>query len=539
MAFVATDKSGRILLYVRELDRSDATALSGTDGVTQPFWAPDSRRLGFFADGALKTVAIAGGSPQRLATAAVPRGGSWSRDDVIVFVPDPPTAIRRVSASGGTVAQLPMPGDAPNFRFFPTFLPDGRHYLYLAVGPNRSGSGISVGSIDSAESRELVPSRASATYAAPGRLRDLGFLGRFGEPSRSAAEAGFLVFRRETTLVAQPFDADRLQLSGSAVPLAEDAGFNAITMQGLFSTSETGALAYARAAAASQLTWMDRSGRRVGTVGPPADHNSLCLSSDGTRLLYDVADPATGAVDIWLVELATGTSSRLTYEEAVDFYPVCSPKGDEIVFASLRQGPPDLYRQSLGAPGGEKLLLDTPQAKVPSDWSRDGRYLVFMTADPKTQRDVWILPLSGEAPRRVIASPADDRGGRLSPDVRWLAYASNETNRFEVFVQPFPPTGAKWQISQSGGHQPQWSRDGRELFYVTPDRRIIAVSVTVSGASFVPGRQTVVAETRITGWERNAQGSQYAFTPDGQRFVVIDAADAVRPISLVLNWLTK
>jgi eukaryotic-like serine/threonine-protein kinase len=513
VAFVAHDKGGRSLLYVRELDRSDATALAGTDGVTLPFWAPDSQRLGFFADGSLKTISIAGGSAQRLATASVPRGGSWNRDDVIIFVPDPPTPIQRVSASGGPTTQLPVAA-GPNFRFFPSFLPDGRHFVHLGVGADRSGFAISVGSIESAASRELVRSRASATYA-----------------------AGYLLFRRETTVVAQPFDADRLELSGTPVTVADNVGFNAITYQGLFSASQSGALAFAGSATASQLTWIDRSGQRLGTVGSPGDHNSLCITPDGTRLLYDLADPVTGAVDIYLMDLSTATSSRLTYDQSVDFFPVCSPAGNEIVFASLRQGVPDLYRQSLAAPGGEKLLLDTPFATVPCDWSRDGRYLVYMTANAKTQRDLWVLPLDGGEPRQVIATPADDRSGRLSPDGRWIAYASNETNRFEVFVQPFPTIGAKWQISQAGGHQPQWSRDGRELYYVTPDRRIIAVSVNASGGTFVPGRQTVVAETRITGWERNAQGSQYAFFPDGQRVIVIDAADVVRPISLVLNWV--
>jgi eukaryotic-like serine/threonine-protein kinase len=517
VAYVAHDRAGRSLLYVRELDRSDATALAGTDGVTQPFWAPDSRRLGFFADGALKTIAIDGGAAQRVATASVPRGGSWSRDDVIIFVPDPPTPIQRVSASGGQVTQLPFPsGNVPNFRFFPSFLPDGRHYLYLGVGADRSGFGISVGSLDSTDTRDLVPSRASAAYA-----------------------AGYLLFRRETALLRQPFDADRLELGGTSAILADKVGFNAITYQGLFSASQTGTLAYASSAAASQLTWIDRSGKRVGTVGAPGDYNSFCITLDGKRLLYDLADPVTGTVDIWMIELATGTSSRLTYDQSVDFYPVCSPTGNEMVFASLRQGVPDLFRLPFDTPGGEKIFLDTPLAKVPSDWSRDGRYLVYMAADPKTRRDLWVLPLDGSEPRRVIASPADDRTGRLSPDSRWLAYASNETERFEVFVQPFPPTGAKWQISQTGGHQPQWSRDGHELFFVTPDRRIMSVRVNTSGSSFVPGQQTLVAETRITGWERNAQGSQYAFTPDGQRFLVIEATDAVRPISLVLNWTKR
>jgi Tol biopolymer transport system component len=178
----------------------------------------------------------------------------------------------------------------------------------------------------------------------------------------------------------------------------------------------------------------------------------------------------------------------------------------KMVFASLRSGAPDLYRMSLGTPGSEKMLLDTPLAKIPSDWSRDGRYLIFLTLNLKTQRDIWVLPPDGGVPREVIATPADERSARLSSDGRWLAYSSNEANRFEVFVTPFPPTGAKWQISPSGGHQPLWSRDGRELFYVTSDQRIVAVSVSTSRGTFVPGRQTVVAETRMTGWERNAHG---------------------------------
>jgi Tol biopolymer transport system component len=519
VAFVASDRSGRAMLYVRELGEPEAELVTDTDGVSQPFWAPDSRRLGFFADGSLKTIALGGGAPQTLATAAFPRGGSWSKHDVIVFVPDPPSPMKRVAAGGGPVTDLPQPSRSSlHFRFFPSFLPDGRHYLFLGIGAQRSGRGIAVGSIDSPDSRNLVPeTRSSATYA-------------------GAPDAGFLIFRRETTLVAQPFDMDRIELSGTPQAVAENAGVNPITYQGMFSAARTGAVAFASTSAASQLTWMDRAGRMLGTVGAPADHNSFCFSHDGTRLIYDAADLATGSVDIWQMELASGTPSRLTHEAAVDFFPVCSPTGDEIVFASLRTGPPDLYRASLSAPGGEKPLLDLPAATIPSDWSRDGRYLLFLPLSLKTQRDIWVLPLDGGAPREVIATPADERSARFSPDGRWLAYSSNESGRFEVFVTAFPPTGAKWQISPSGGHQPQWSLDGRELFYVTADQRIVAVSVSTSRGAFVPGRQTVVAETRMTGWERNAHGRQYAFTPDGQRVLVINAAEAVRPISLMFDW---
>jgi Tol biopolymer transport system component len=522
VAFVATDRSGRAMLYVRELSEPEGKVVSGTDGVSQPFWAPDSRRLGFFADGSLKTIAP-GGGPQTLAPAAFPRGGTWNKDDVILFVPDPPSPVKRVAAGGGPVTDLPQPSrNSLHFRFFPTFLPDGRHYLFRGIGGlKRMGGGIDVGSIDSPESRNLVPAtRGNAAYA-------------------GAAGTGFLIFRRETTLVAQPFDADRLELTGTPEALAEGPGFNAITYQGMFSASRTGVVAYAGRSAASQLTWMDRAGRRLGTVGVPGDHNSMCFSHDGKRLIYDLADAATGAVDIWQMDLATGTPSRLTHEVAVDFFPICSPSGVDIIFSSLRTGPPDLYRTSVGTPGGEKLLLDLPMATIPSDWSRDGRYLLFLPLNQKSQRDIWVLPLDGGAPREVIATPADERGARFSPDGRWLAYSSNESGRFEVFVTPFPPTGAKWQISPSGGHQPQWSRDGRELFYISPDQRIVAVSVSTSRGTFVPGRQTAVAETRMTGWERNAHGAQYAFTPDGQRVLVVDAAETVRPISLVFGWMKQ
>ena len=515
VAFVARDVSGRNLLYVRELDSPTATALAGTEAASLPFWAPDSRRLGFFSTSNLKTVGIAGGAPQTIARATVPRGGTWSRDDTIVFVPEPPFVPHRIPATGGQPVALPVASGG--YRWFPSILPDGRRYLFLVADTRRGQPmtfGLHLGSIDSSESRPLVPSMASATYVEP----------------------GYLVFRRESALVAQSIDLDKGVLTGSPVYIADNVGFNPITYQGLFSASPAGGLAFVDSRAAAQLTWLDRTGRTLGTLGPPGNYNTHCLA-DGTHLVYDSADPSTGAIDIMLMDITTGTSSRLTFHPAGDFYPVCSPRGDEIVFGSLRNGPPDLFRQSLSAPGGERILLDPPTAALPTDWSRDGRHLVYVVLDPKNNWDIWTLPLEGGGdPRPFAATAAQESAGTLSPDGRWMAYVSNETDTHEVYVQPFPPTGAKWQVSRGGGGEPSWGRDGRELFYLSPDGRIVAVAVGTKGSQFAVGPVTILTQTRITGFERVDQAGQFTVTTDGQRFLVANAAEATRPISLLLNW---
>ena len=323
VAFVARDVSGRNLLYVRELDSPTATALAGTEAASLPFWAPDSRRIGFFSASNLKTVGIAGGAPQTIARATVPRGGTWSGDDTIVFVPEPPFVPR-----GDSRDRRPACGAAGNRRrisLVPSFLPDGRRYLFLVADTRRGQPmtfGLHLGSIDSGESRPLAPSMASAAYVEP----------------------GYLVFRRESALVAQSIDLEKGVLTGSPVSIADNVGFNPITYQGLFSASPAGGLAFVDSRAAAQFTWLDRTGRPLGTLGPPGDsYNTHCLADD-THLVYDFADPSTGAIDVMLpMDITTGTSSRLTFHPAGDFYPVCSPSGDEIVFASLRLGPPNLF----------------------------------------------------------------------------------------------------------------------------------------------------------------------------------------------------
>jgi Tol biopolymer transport system component len=511
VVFVATDRVGRSGLYVRSRESVAARALPDTDNATMPFWSPDSRQLGFFAQGQLKTIAIAGGSPHAIAAAALPRGGAWSRDGLILFMNVPNLPLSRVPAAGGAAVPVPMP-PVHEFRMFPAFLPDGRHYLYLAPRThNASGFGIGVASLDSTETKELTRSASSVVYA-----------------------PGYLLFRRDAALVAQPFDARTLQLSGSPVPIVEEAGFNAQTYLGLFSASDNGVIAYQRPTPGSQLVWFDRQGKRLGAAAPPADYNSVCLSGDERRIVYDLADPVSGSIDLWALDVGGGGPSRLTFSPAVDFYPVCSPSGQDVVFASLRDGSPNLYRLLTTSPGTEKALLNSPVAKIPSDWSRDGRLLVFTALNPKTSADIEAVPLAGGPPQTIAATVADESQGRLSPDARWIAYQSNESGTFEVYVQPFPTTGAKWQVSKSGGQQPQWRRDGRELFYIAPDKKLTAVAVQ-TGSSFSLGETRGLIDTRISSWERVGYG-QYAVTADGQRFLINTAADTTLPVTLVLNW---
>ncbi len=514
VAFVARDRAGANWLFVRSRDSLAARLLPDTKEATLPFWSPDSRTLGFFTEGQLKTIAISGGSPRAIARAPVPRGGSWSRDDVILFSAQPNEPPYRVPASGGQATPVPVGSGVVGFRAFPSFLPDGHHYLYSELSVRtHTAFNIRVASLDSVDTKELIESRGSAAYA-----------------------RGYLLFLRETTLMAQPFDVRTLQLGGTPTATVENVGFNAITYQALFSVSTDDVLAYETSTPGSQLVWFDRHGQRVGTAGPPGDYNTVCLTADDKRIVYDLADPVSGAVDLWTADIAGARPSRVTFDPAVDFYPVCSPAGDEAIFASIRAGPPNLFRLQLTAPGGEKAIVQSPLPKIATDWSRDGKLVVYSVLHPKTNWDVAVAPISGGPSITALATQAAEFGGRLSPNGRWLTYVSNESGTFEVYVQPFPATGAKWQISKGGGFQPQWRRDGAELYYVTPDKTLIGVEVRTGLSDFAVGAATPLVETRITGWERIPLGSEYAAPADGQRFLVSTATDAVLPITLGLNW---
>ncbi len=517
LAFVAMDASGKSLLYVRPLDSLNPRALTGTDGAILPFWSPDSRTLGFFAGGKLKKIEISGGQPTTLANAPNSRGGTWSREGVIIFSPTPPAALHRVPAAGGEATPINevdmAQGVAP--RWLPQFLPDGRHYLFLATIRSVQRQ-LCVGSLDSNEFKALMPVYSNAVYAPP----------------------GYLIFRREATLMAQRFDADKLALTGDPFPIAEDVGFDATSYQGFFSVSDNGVLVYQSGAAGkTQFTWFDRTGKELGTVGESADQGDVQLSPDGSRLAFRQVEFRTGAINIWLMELAGGATSRFTFDQTVDFGPIWSPDGNRVVFASLRDGPPSLFQKLSNSAGNEEPLLKNFIPKIPFDWSRDGRFIIYSVIDPKTSWDLWVLPLEGDqTPVSFLQTDSDERQAQFSPNGKWVAYTSIESGRPEVYVRPFPAAAGKWQVSTGGGEQPRWRGDGKELFYLSVDRKLMALEVNTEGATFEHQAPKALFVTRVGGID--TPGNYYAVTADGQRFLLNNLVEeaAHTPISVVLNW---
>jgi eukaryotic-like serine/threonine-protein kinase len=512
VAMVAFDEAGSSQLYVRALGAEAARPLPETQDAHMPFWSPDGRMLGFFAEGHLKTVSLSGGSPRILARAPVPRGGTWSDEGLILFVGMPRWPPSLLPAAGGDAVAVPIPEGEMSGRLFPAFLPDGRHYLYLSLTDRHGAYSLRVAALDSPDSEELVRTTASGAFVPPGHL----------------------LFRRETTLLAQPFDPRTRRLGGSPVPIAEGVGKHAITHQGLFSVSGNGVLTFQSSTPGTEIVWFDRDGRRLGTAVGAGDYNSPCLMPDGTTVVYDAADPVSGTVDIWALDSVTGLSSRLTYSPAADFYPVCSPHGGEVLFASLRDGPPNLYRVTLDAPGSERAVLQQPFAALPTDWSADGM-VIYSALRPDASWDIELLDLASGRSEPLVATAADEGSGRLSPDGRWIAYTSDETGRREVYVQTFPGGAGKWQVSRAGGLGPQWRGDGGEIFFLAPDRRLIAVETSIRGNTFALGESRALFETPIAGREGGIYSSAFAASADGQRFLVTSATDA-RPITVVLNW---
>ena len=518
LAFVAMDVSGNGLLYVRPLDSLVARPLEGSEGVYLPFWSPDSRSLGFFAKGKLKRVDLSGGQPTTLANAPNPRGGAWSRDGVIIYCPIPPSPLLRISASGGepTPIHSNTMAEGGTTRWLPSFLPDGRHYLYVArsAGSERD---VRVGSLDSNDSKNLVIAADShAVYAPP----------------------GYLLYRRESTLVAQQFDVEKLELKGDPMTVAEDVGFDATSYQGYFSASNDGVVVHhSGSAGLTQLTWSDRTGKQLGTVGEPADQGDLELSPDDSRLVCRRVDYRRGSISLWLIDIARGNPSRFTFEKTTDFAPIWSPDGSRILFSSLRDGPPNLYQKVSSSAGNDEALVKSPVAKISFDWSRDGRSIIYGVVDTKTGWDLWTLPFHDPSnPVPFLQTNFDERGAKFSPNGRWVAYESNESGTNEVFVRAFPVTAGKWQISTAGGEQPRWRRDGKELFYISADRKLMSVEVKIDGSTFEHSPPTALFGTRVGGID--TPGNYYAVTSDGQRFLLnsLVAEAAYTPITVVLNW---
>ena len=528
--YVATGPDGKQLLWVHQLDSAVPGALAGTDGAAYPFWSPDSRFIGFFAEGRLRRIDAAGGPPHTLSDALLPRGGTWNRAGVIVFSAGAGTELYRLSAAGGPA--MPVPADGVNEeRQWPSFLPDGRHILYFG---RRQAPGIYVASIESGSATLLARGLyMGAAYAPPGHL--LLFKG--------GSMAG--------TLLAQPFNANRRQLIGEPVPLAEQVPFYPFYARADFSVSENGTLLHGTFGGQrlTELVWVDRAGKRLASVPGATGYARAELSPDEKTIAADRVDPETQSQDVWLIETTRGVTSRLTTNPGLDNMGLWSPDGSRILYGSVREGEARATRLKVmsGAGPDEQLFGSSSDARIhqTTDWSRDGRLIVYGRLDPKTKWDVWVVPATpnptggDRTPRVYLQTEFNEHQGRLSPDGRWMAYVSDESGRSEVYVQAFPSPGVRSQISTGGGSDPAWRRDGTELFYQS-DSRLMAVTVRADTSFTInPPRELFTMNIAKRGAQMARDtGSPYIPTGDGQRFLINALLEEPPPppVTVILHW---
>jgi Tol biopolymer transport system component len=518
--FLAMTGAGE--LWIRPLDSVSARRLEGIEDATYPFWSPDSEWLGFFADSQLMKVARTGGRPQKICDAAEGRGGTWGPGGMIVFSDRYGShGLSRISAQGGErVAVTSTPGPESNhYHRYPQFFPDGRSFLYQHLAPTAEDAGVYVSSLDG---------------GAPQRVLDGAEQGLYAPPASGAAE-GHLLFRRDQALMAQPFDAGARRTVGEAALLAEGVGGGLNTGAGAFSISANGALAHSDTEERTgELVWVDRSGKRLAVANAETrELTGISLARGGRRLA--IGAYATALVsDIWIQSLPGGEPSRFTFSSKWGWgSPLWSPDGSELVFATQDfVGLPgyEIRRRRADRTGAEETLLTSSTTIYPWDWSPDGRFLLY--GDEKA--DLWLLPLAGDhKPSPFLVAPGLQHYGQFSPDGRHVAYVSNEQGRFEVFVGTNPPTGAPWQISAGGGTMPRWRRDGRELYFRTPDGTLMAVDLA-AGVDDHAAPRRLFSGIPSPG---NTSIFTYAAADDGQRFLLAASRSGAQPpIVVVLHW---
>jgi serine/threonine protein kinase len=525
LAMVASDSTGRSMLWLRPLDSRVAQALGGTEGATYPFWSADSRFVAFVVQNKLKKIDVSSGEQVTLSDASFSSTGAWNRDDVILFTPGGNSPLYRVSASGGTPTQATTldaaSGDVQHS--YPFFLSDGRHFLYFVVGSKAGRTvprGVYVGSLDSKQPGKLILEGGSnAQYA-----------------------NGHLIFPRDGALLAQPFDVDRLELGGQPVSLVEQVqttGGPTQNVAGAFTVSQTGVLAYQTGSVVrSQLTWFDRAGTQLATLGDQADYVDVALSPDDTRVAVSLMDLALGTRDLWIFDVARRLGERFTYETGDDFGPNWSrPRADRIFFSSLRQGSIQLYEKLSSGSGSETLLLEDDFGKFNASSSQDGRFLVYVAGGGIIGRsDIWVLPLFGERkPAPFLETRFVESHGQFSPDGRWVAFMSFKSGQPEVYVTSFPGRDIEQQVSTAGGSLPRWNRNGKEIFYLALDNtlRVTPVNGQTSRFDVGTGRSLFAIRPRPA----RLDAYPYDVTSDGQRILVNAFVEEVTaPITLIVNW---
>ena len=532
LVFVAADSSGKTHIMVRALSALDAKELPETEGAYYPFWSPDNRYIGFFQSGKMRKIEASGGPPVTICNAPNGRGASWNQNDVIIFSPDFIGAIYRVAAAGGKATAVTTPDTSRRLvsHRWPCFLPDGKHFIYFSRtslgGVEGKEDDCVVGSLDGKVRKRLMPAKGNALYA-----------------------SGYLIYLREKTLMAQPFDAGKLETCGDAIPIAEPIEFDLNYNRAAFSASQNGVLVYQASSGdvGIQLEWFDRRGESMGKVLEAAGLWTATLSPDGTKIALDEYDDQSRNWDIWLYDIARKVKSRFTFDPSVDRGAFWSPDGSRIVFTSNRRGSYDLFQKATSGAGAEELLLASPEPKSEPDWSSDGKFIAYSSFDAKTQDDLWILQLDGaqsgenRKPSVFLQTEFDELSPRFSPDMRWISYGSNESGRFELYVAPFIGGNGqpvmnqtrKWQVSASGALWSIWNRNGKELFYLTQGNKLMAADVKASGSTFDVGAVRQLFEVKS---KRDV--GLYDVTHDGQKFLIgiPVGGQSIPPLTLVTNW---
>jgi len=510
-------------LWIYEPGTPDATRLSNTEGVSFPFWSPDGQSLGFFADGKLKRLNLAGGTIQVLCEAANGRGGAWGKDGVILFTPTGALGVGlfRISASGGTAAQITVPDkslDETSHRW-PIFLPDGIHYLYSAISLSGREDlhSIYLGSLNSSEKRLVIKAKGNVSFAAP----------------------GYLLYYRDQTLFGQHFDVKKFELTGEAVPILPDVQFFPRIYEAVFDATTSRLLVAQKSqdSSASQPLWFNRKGEQIGIALKPGIYGNVLLAPNGKTVASDTTDPASQNTDIWTYNLENQTSRRLTFDPSIDSLPIWSPDGARMVFSSNRGvggAGFGLYLKDATGAQEEKIIPQDGPDRFASDWSRDGKHVLYQRA-----AELWFVSLADLRPTQFLKTASTLKNGRFSPDGRWVAYSSNENGRWEIYVTSFPEAHGKWQVSNAGGDQARWRADGKELFYLSGDSKIMAVPVKI-GANFDAGTPATLFQANPREMVATSEQFSYDVSNDGQKFLInTQIKTAMTPMSVVLNWGAK
>jgi eukaryotic-like serine/threonine-protein kinase len=518
LAYVARQGTNQ-QLYLRAMDSLEAKPIPGTEGAINPFFSPDGQWLGFFAGGKLKKVSVSGGAALILGDVAQPRGASWGSQGMIAFGRSDASPLRQVSDAGGTPQPLTRVEKGESIHRWPEFLPGSKAVLFAAgtSAIDFSNARVAVQSVGTGERRNLVQEGTNPHYA----------------PS------GHLVYAQGGSLMAVPFDPQPLASKGTAVPVVEGVLQFPVSGAAQYSISATGSLAYVSGgvqSAQSKLVWVSRNGAEQPLTTPAHAYVQPRLSPDGRRVAVTITDQEA---QTWLYDLSRETLTRLTFEGNYNPMPVWTPDGKRIAFESNKEGPPNLFWQLADGSGGLERLATSEYINAPTSWSPDGQLLAFIEINPTTGFDIWVLRLSDRKAQPFLRTRFNETAPRFSPDGRWLAYISDESGRYEIYVQPYPGPGGKWQISTEGGTEPVWNPNGRELFYRSGDK-MMAVDIAAQ-PGFTAGTPRMLFEG---GYQlAPVPVANYDVSPDGQRFLMLkpseQAESAPTQINVVLNWFEE